>query len=328
MFIRNCVEAKALMELIWLYDADVDNNTWEQFSLRYLVDNFPEVRRQILVESNPKEFNSFPLERGIFYPTVAAHCWSRGDFICHFSGIREPYLQSYIERYSRALSAYEGCAYIPALKRVSEPHEAKDCAETHGGGTVTFSQLGELGQFGNQLFQIAAALGYGARHNARVLLPHWRCGLRQRDYGRLFSGVNKYCGASPKSVLHHELSLAYSDIPYQEHIDLRGYFQCERYFVNIREQIVQLFAEPQAINAELESFCRAKQLREFDAIHFRCFSHPESDRGLSGGQRLLQQFALALRVQTRWQRGADARGWKLPARLLGRRRSGHQRGFE
>jgi len=30
--------------------------------------------------------------------------WSWNDFICHFSGIRQPHLQSFVERYERALN--------------------------------------------------------------------------------------------------------------------------------------------------------------------------------------------------------------------------------
>ena len=119
MFIRNCVKTKALIELIWLYDADVGNNTWEQFSLRFSIDNFPEVRRQILVEFNPKEFNSFPLEREIVFQRRRRSVGRGGRFICHFSGIREPHLSRYIERYARALKIDDAVATPPSRIRSS-----------------------------------------------------------------------------------------------------------------------------------------------------------------------------------------------------------------
>ncbi len=102
MFVRNCDEARDLFELVWLYDVDVREGTWEQFALHGLMNHFPEARQQILIEPDPKLFNSFPVERRQFEPTGEGNIWSKGDFVCHFSCVRQPHLQSLIAKYADA----------------------------------------------------------------------------------------------------------------------------------------------------------------------------------------------------------------------------------
>ncbi len=272
MVIRNCPEAAVLMDLIWSYDADLENSTWEQNSLNFLFDNFLEVRNHILVEDNPKSLHSFPLERSLTFESRPQNIWSRGDRVCHFSGIRQPHLQSFINRYARSLG-------------VAEPSQKTNAASARPlrhapDATVTFSKLGEHGQFGNQLFQIAATLGYAARHGARPMLPRWRCRVAQRDYDNEFPAIRRYYGNPPASTLYKEPSFAFAPVPFMKHVDLEGNFQSEDYFVHIKDEVVSLFAEPEAIKSELEAFCASERLTRFDAIHFRTYSHPDRDNGV------------------------------------------------
>jgi hypothetical protein len=138
--------------------------------------------------------------------------------------------------------------------------------------TVTFSRLGALGQFGNQLFQIAAVLGYAAQNGNRVLLPRWRCELRGRSYEELFPWFADYRGWSQGKVIQ-EASFKYQDLPAIRHADLRGNFQSELYFRNIRDRIKMLFSEPRNIGLELDAYCRQSGLTDFDALHVRFYSH-------------------------------------------------------
>jgi len=102
LFVKNIPSARRILDLIWLYDADIENGTWEQKSLITLMEWFSEVRRNIEIEPNQKLFNSFPMERASFHAMSGKGNWSAGDFICHFSGIRSPHLEELIEKYEDA----------------------------------------------------------------------------------------------------------------------------------------------------------------------------------------------------------------------------------
>lgn len=103
MFIQNISAAYRLLDLIWLNDSDIQNGTWEQNSLKVLMDASNEIRSLVAIEDDPKRINSFPVERRLFHPTREQQIWSYGDFICHFSGLRTPHLERYIENYATSL---------------------------------------------------------------------------------------------------------------------------------------------------------------------------------------------------------------------------------
>lgn len=113
MLIQNISAAYRLLDLIWLNDSDIHNGTWEQNSLKVLMDASNEIRSLVAIESKPKTINSFPVERRLFHPTRTDQIWSLGDFICHFSGLRSPHLERYISNYATSLR--KNAAYLPAL---------------------------------------------------------------------------------------------------------------------------------------------------------------------------------------------------------------------
>jgi hypothetical protein len=143
---------------------------------------------------------------------------------------------------------------------------------------VTFSKIGSWGQFGNQLFQISAVLGYAATHGCRPILPVWRCEVSGRRYDQEFPLLKRYYGKC-SGALYWEPSFAYTALPFIFNVDLRGYFQSEKYFVHIRDQLETLFREPLAIRAQLDGYCAKFGLSDFDAVHIRCFSCAQRDKG-------------------------------------------------
>ena len=147
--------------------------------------------------------------------------------------------------------------------------------------TVTFSELGALGQFGNQLFQIAAVLGYAARYGNQACLPHWRCQISGRNYEQCFPAIVQYRGSCAGTVIQ-ERSFGYQDLPVVKHADLRGHFQSERYFRHIRDRIRALYSEPRDVGLELDAYCGRHGLNEFDALHVRFYSQPPNDPGPMG----------------------------------------------
>jgi hypothetical protein len=101
-FARESPSLLRLLDLIWMFNFDQDNENWEQYALRNLVDDFSLLQEKLLIVANPTDFNSFPRERaGIHKLNSQKNTWKPGDFICHFSGIRSPLLESLIDFYSK-----------------------------------------------------------------------------------------------------------------------------------------------------------------------------------------------------------------------------------
>ncbi len=141
---------------------------------------------------------------------------------------------------------------------------------------VTFSRLGQHGQFGNQLFQIAAVLGFAAKHGCRPVLPRWRCAYDGFDYGSYFPELNRYFGECSGTV-YQQPNFAYNEIPFIFNADLLGYFQSEKYFIPIKSKIREIFREPAFVEAALNSYCTEHRLVGFNAMHFRFYSDPLKD---------------------------------------------------
>lgn len=95
---------RRLLDLIWMFDADIHNGTWEQYALKTLMDQSQAVRRHVTIEPDPRRFNSFPIERRRFHRTPEPNIWHPGDFICHFSGIRSPDLEILLENYATQIA--------------------------------------------------------------------------------------------------------------------------------------------------------------------------------------------------------------------------------
>jgi hypothetical protein len=98
-FARSSPDVIRLLDLTWLFDADRHHPLLEQHALQLLMTHHPQVRGAILVEPDPRKFNSFPLERRKLHPTRDLQLWESGDFICHVSGIRSPQLEEVIGAY-------------------------------------------------------------------------------------------------------------------------------------------------------------------------------------------------------------------------------------
>jgi hypothetical protein len=104
MFIEDGPATRRVLDLIWLNDSDIHNSTWEQHALKTLIETSGAVRRQVTIEPDARRFNSFPVERNRLYPTPASNTWHPGDFLCHFSGIRQPELGPLVERYATGIA--------------------------------------------------------------------------------------------------------------------------------------------------------------------------------------------------------------------------------
>ena len=128
---------------------------------------------------------------------------------------------------------------------------------------ATFSQLGSMGELGNQMFQVAATIGYARKNGLDPVFPVWNCRISGRDYTKIFknpvnqtlhdyishSSVYRYCW--DRTFNYQELK--YVEIPTsKENINLVGYFQSEKYFEHCKEEIRNHFAPSQKIEDYLK----------------------------------------------------------------------------
>lgn len=107
----------------------------------------------------------------------------------------------------------------------------------------SFSQLGKYGRLGNQLFQIAGAMGLAEKYGAQAAFPTWA-------YAPYFETPLPHGPMQPNQVTerffhHHDWHLTGS-------CDLLGYFQSEKYFGSTRLKLKESFvAEQKAKHQEL-----------------------------------------------------------------------------
>lgn len=89
-----------------------------------------------------------------------------------------------------------------------------------------------IGRLGNNLFQIAMAVGYADKHGVNCAIPAWEySGCFKKDF------TSQACG----EVFYGEKSFCYEDIPFIENVKFFGYFQSEKYFKHSESKIRELF---------------------------------------------------------------------------------------
>lgn len=121
------------------------------------------------------------------------------------------------------------------------------------------------GGLGNQLFQIAAGYALARRHkDIYCINPKFQEGLGQGF------GISKYLNTLYKNIdktdvqvdatfeKHNQRQFRYYPITYSGNLALYGYFQTEKFFINMREDINNLFGfkyTPANTDLELEKIC-------------------------------------------------------------------------
>ena len=151
--------------------------------------------------------------------------------------------------------------------------------------TVTFRRLGELGELGNQMFQIAATIGYAKKHNKTAKFPLWTCKISGRDYRHIFNNsINQTLHEKDTVNLYQYqyMDRKYVEIPESAHhnLDLIGYFQSEKYFANCKDDIKHYFSRP---NAEIKKYIEEKYRNlienhsDYVVLHVRTAKREKND---------------------------------------------------
>lgn len=119
---------------------------------------------------------------------------------------------------------------------------------------VTFSNLGRHGEFGNQLFQIAATVGHADRINSDYILPRWQGLVSGTEYYKCFKNTfNQTDSLTGDFLFYTEPVFNYTPIPTNvENINLFGYFQTEKYFETCIDKIKKLYTPADDILAKIK----------------------------------------------------------------------------
>jgi len=124
---------------------------------------------------------------------------------------------------------------------------------------ITFSSLNNYGRFGNQLFQIAATVAHSLKMNEPYLVNPWK-------YSKYFNNINQSNNIIIKNIYVEE-QFYYKSIE-KKNIDLKGYFQSEKYFINYNNEIRELFKPNKNIILNLKEKYK-DILKKSVSIHIR-----------------------------------------------------------
>jgi hypothetical protein len=97
--------------------------------------------------------------------------------------------------------------------------------------SITFSQLGNNGRMGNQLFQMAATISLALNNNDSYLFPTWKYEQHFNLHGCFVNQINLIS-------IYREPHFHYAPIPYKPNLDLNGYFQSYKYMIGHEDFII------------------------------------------------------------------------------------------
>lgn len=111
---------------------------------------------------------------------------------------------------------------------------------------VTCSLQGGLG---NQMFQIAAAHALALRNETTSYFDFNICNTPMQGNPSMKYKNNIFAKITHRSTnsfnsLYLEKGFSYNEIPYEADITLYGYFQSEKYFIQYKKEILDLFSIP------------------------------------------------------------------------------------
>ena len=132
---------------------------------------------------------------------------------------------------------------------------------------VTYPQLNNRGRLGNQLFQIASTMGIAKSISHDFTFPEW-------EYQHCFGNELPTGGEMDVKFSLAENTCDYTPVASNlvdptEDLSLEGYFQSEKYFLNVEEEVRECFEFSDDILEKIEKKY-SKVLEEYDTtIHVR-----------------------------------------------------------
>jgi len=128
------------------------------------------------------------------------------------------------------------------------------------------------GGLGNYMFQVAATRAYSVEHNMPDCYPiesAVRVHRNASDYiDTIFSNLNVYDNFSCANV-YKQGRFTYSKIPQYDAVILDGYFQSEKYFVDYRDLILDLFKPTKDVQSYIDNKFENIDWDNSTSIHVR-----------------------------------------------------------
>lgn len=132
-----------------------------------------------------------------------------------------------------------------------------------------------MGQFGNQMFIIAAATSLALDNDAEPIFPglatetDWNV---PQKYKYVFYHLNASPPPTPPTYYYIEPHFHYVPIAYRPNMGIRGYFQSEKYFKNHKQEILNLFSpHPEIVDYLTSKYLTLIQNPNTVSIHYRSY---------------------------------------------------------
>lgn len=133
---------------------------------------------------------------------------------------------------------------------------------------VTFIDLGNYGQMGNQLFEAAAVISLALNYNDDYILPN--CSLK----GTTNIPIEKFTDRNNIKFSSHyeEPHFHYAQIPYKPNLNIKGYFQSWLYHQPFIDEIREiLYPKCNIKTADVSELCSIHVRRTDYLIHHGCY---------------------------------------------------------
>lgn len=131
------------------------------------------------------------------------------------------------------------------------------------------------GEFGNQLFQVAATLGAAYRSGGQAVFTRWVCPFSKRNYGALFPRLT-FDESFRYQRIFIQRSFRFSAIPSLDSLDLRGTLQSPKYSPPLA-LLHEVFTMPEEIGEKVAAFRAHWPHEKWLAIHMRFYDRPARD---------------------------------------------------
>lgn len=160
-------------------------------------------------------------------------------------------------------------------------------------GAKSYVKGNLMGQLGNQMFIIAAATSLALDHDADAVFPDlidpsldlvWNI---SHNYQMIFSNCNATPPNKKLRFNYREPFFHYYPIQYQPNMEIFGYFQSEKYFINHVKEITDLFSPSESIiNYLYEKYSDIIEHPHTVSVHVRSYlkEDPVQDYHITYGQ--------------------------------------------
>lgn len=153
-------------------------------------------------------------------------------------------------------------------------------------GIATFRALGNMGRLGNQLFQMAATIGYALDNDKEFCFPRWA----YQDYITIPLGyvLNPITEISEENLRYHPLPKVEGDV------NIHGHLLSTLYFKHHREMILKYFSLEKKWHNYIEKKYGHILSKNTCAIHVRRGDYLEPEQLANQGCMILSYYDEAI----------------------------------